>query len=35
MPLKIEIDRAVLTRITQSTPSDGAGRLERPIFNDI
>ena len=31
MPLKIDIDRAVFTRITPSTPSEGAGRLDRPI----
>lgn len=31
MPLKMEIDIAVFTRITPSTPSEGAGRLERPI----
>lgn len=34
-PLKMEIDRAVFTRITPSTPSDGAGRLERPILIKI
>lgn len=32
MPLTMEIDRAVFTKSTHRTPSDGAGRLERPIL---
>lgn len=32
MPLNMEIDSTVLTRSAHSTPSDGDGRLERPIF---
>jgi len=32
MPLNIEIDNTVFTRRTHNTPSDGAGRLERPIL---
>lgn len=35
MPLKIEMDKAVFTRITPSTPSEGAGRLESPIVTRI
>lgn len=30
-PLMIETERAVFTKITHINPSDGAGRLERPI----
>lgn len=30
-PLMIETERAVFTKITHRNPSDGAGRLERPI----
>lgn len=32
MPLNMEIDNTVFTRRTHNTPSDGAGRLERPIL---
>jgi hypothetical protein len=32
MPLNIDIDIAVFTRIMHNTPSDGAGRLDRPIL---
>lgn len=32
MPLTKDMENAVLTRSTHSTPSDGAGRLERPIM---
>lgn len=31
MHLNMEMDSAAFTRITFRTPSDGAGRLERPI----
>jgi hypothetical protein len=27
----MEIDKAVFTKSTHNTPSDGAGRLDRPI----
>lgn len=33
IPLTMEIDKAVFTKITHSTPSEGAGRLDRPIFS--
>lgn len=32
MPLNMDIDNTVFTRSTHNTPSDGAGRLERPIL---
>lgn len=32
MPLNLDIDKAVFTRSTHNTPSDGAGRLDRPIL---
>ena len=32
MPLNMETESTVLTRSAHSTPSDGDGRLERPIF---
>ncbi|KAK4795971.1 hypothetical protein SAY86_028297 [Trapa natans] len=32
--LKIEMVRAALTKIMHSIPSDGAGRLERPITSE-
>lgn len=35
MPLTIEMDRAVFTKSKHSTPSDGAGRLDRPIWIKI
>lgn len=31
-PLNIDIDNTVFTRSAQNTPSDGDGRLERPIL---
>lgn len=35
MPLKMEMERAVFTRSTHSTPSDGAGRLDSPMLLQI
>jgi hypothetical protein len=31
--LTMEIDKAVFTKIMQSIPSDGVGKLERPILD--
>lgn len=32
MPLNMDIDKAVFTRSTHNTPSDGAGRFDRPML---
>lgn len=32
IPLNMDMDMAVFTRIMHNTPSDGAGRLDRPIL---